>query len=652
MFESDPSTTQFPSSSTARSASVTFHDPPASSVLNLPPRSSFRQIINPPAPPKGPQPPKSTFSSQAAPSRPALRSAREKQEEERRAEEEKRRAFYSSMPRAVFPAVCNSPSNKEQLPSPDQPSKSSAAAKPISSQPNVLKSSSGSSGPVGPILTASASSSSSNRDKQARGSAKPSSQNSSSTVLDVTSSSGAAFPLPPNHKRTNTDQHQRSTDLNQDKSKATISSTNSSIPGKGLTSPTSPGLLSAASQLYPPAHRKSKDPKEITGMVASHFRPSRPPSRHAGSDQTGRSRLDSEAGAARSSRSSSAPGAALSTDLGRPEAFDHGLDAAASAAAEAVLRSRSTSRKVYKPAEQPQQDYYDHHPKDKHRFPQEDAYQKRERDQYSSRQQQEERMLREKHRTEEHQQQRCNWDQHVQHDRLVPSPHQQQQQQIDKDWRPQQQQQQQSRGRGLVPIIAGSFSHTSPASATALHDREVPYWQMAEQLQEHPSYTAQAHYTSSSRDFHSHPPPYHPLDDYNRSQSTPTSCSNDYKDALDYPTYDKPPPLPELRVHVPHSCVKAASDSNSEKALRQDMKGQKGRGPGGQVTGGSTASSSCMLVPPGSNKPLPRLSQQLSLKALVVGLLVGFCFALLMQRMALVTGLVPGFQVRVRGAGG
>jgi hypothetical protein len=40
------------------------------------------------------------------------------------------------------------------------------------------------------------------------------------------------------------------------------------------------------------------------------------------------------------------------------------------------------------------------------------------------------------------------------------------------------------------------------------------------------------------------------------------------------------------------------------------------------------------------------MGEQLTVKALVVGLLLGFCFALLMQRMALVTGWVPGFQVR------
>ena len=78
--------------------------------------------------------------------------------------------------------------------------------------------------------------------------------------------------------------------------------------------------------------------------------------------------------------------------------------------------------------------------------------------------------------------------------------------------------------------------------------------------------------------------------------------------------------------------------------------GGGGGGSSGNGSGSGSSSSVKRLVPPGSSSPLPFLNYQLTPKALIVGLLVGMAFALLMQRLALVMGVVPGYQVRGKGA--
>jgi hypothetical protein len=62
------------------------------------------------------------------------------------------------------------------------------------------------------------------------------------------------------------------------------------------------------------------------------------------------------------------------------------------------------------------------------------------------------------------------------------------------------------------------------------------------------------------------------------------------------------------------------------------------------------ASSCAGIVPPGSQQPLPPFWGQLTLRAVLVGLVVGFGFVLLNMRLALVTGLTANLQVVIAGA--
>ncbi|KAF6266546.1 OPT oligopeptide transporter protein-domain-containing protein [Scenedesmus sp. NREL 46B-D3] len=80
-------------------------------------------------------------------------------------------------------------------------------------------------------------------------------------------------------------------------------------------------------------------------------------------------------------------------------------------------------------------------------------------------------------------------------------------------------------------------------------------------------------------------------------------------------------------------------------------------GPGGVPAGGGNAgfeddnASSCAgIVPPGSQQPLPPFSGQFTLRAVLVGLAVGFAFVLLNMRLALATGLAANLQVVTTGA--
>jgi hypothetical protein len=57
-----------------------------------------------------------------------------------------------------------------------------------------------------------------------------------------------------------------------------------------------------------------------------------------------------------------------------------------------------------------------------------------------------------------------------------------------------------------------------------------------------------------------------------------------------------------------------------------------------------------MIIPPGSQTPLPPLAQQLTFRALLVGLLVGAAFLLLSLRLALVAGAALSLQVAAAGA--
>eukprot|EP00882_Tetradesmus_deserticola_P013089 GHRQ01013882.1.p1 GENE.GHRQ01013882.1~~GHRQ01013882.1.p1 ORF type:complete len:572 (+),score=221.28 GHRQ01013882.1:258-1973(+) len=72
---------------------------------------------------------------------------------------------------------------------------------------------------------------------------------------------------------------------------------------------------------------------------------------------------------------------------------------------------------------------------------------------------------------------------------------------------------------------------------------------------------------------------------------------------------------------------------------------------GGNGGGDDDNASSCAgIVPPGSQQPLPPFWGQLTLRAVLVGLLVGFAFLLLNLRLALVTGLTANLQVVITGA--
>jgi hypothetical protein len=79
-------------------------------------------------------------------------------------------------------------------------------------------------------------------------------------------------------------------------------------------------------------------------------------------------------------------------------------------------------------------------------------------------------------------------------------------------------------------------------------------------------------------------------------------------------------------------------------------------GPADGATGGNggydddNASSCAGIVPPGSQQPLPPFWGQLTGRAVLVGLVVGFAFVLLNMRLALVTGLTANLQVVIAGA--
>lgn len=59
---------------------------------------------------------------------------------------------------------------------------------------------------------------------------------------------------------------------------------------------------------------------------------------------------------------------------------------------------------------------------------------------------------------------------------------------------------------------------------------------------------------------------------------------------------------------------------------------------------------SAVIIPPGSQTPLPPFWSQLTIRAVLVGLFVGACFLLLNMRLALVTGIAPNLQVVIAGA--
>jgi hypothetical protein len=83
---------------------------------------------------------------------------------------------------------------------------------------------------------------------------------------------------------------------------------------------------------------------------------------------------------------------------------------------------------------------------------------------------------------------------------------------------------------------------------------------------------------------------------------------------------------------------------NGDTTLEIDQGSAVAVGAGGQDDVASVAPSS-VIVPPGSSEPVPPLRAQLTARALVVGVLVGCAFALLAQRLVLVAGLTPSFQV-------
>lgn len=62
------------------------------------------------------------------------------------------------------------------------------------------------------------------------------------------------------------------------------------------------------------------------------------------------------------------------------------------------------------------------------------------------------------------------------------------------------------------------------------------------------------------------------------------------------------------------------------------------------------ADSSCAIIPPGHQEPLPVFWDQLTFRAVITGLIVGCVFVLLTMRLALVTGIVPNLQVVIAGS--
>lgn len=63
-----------------------------------------------------------------------------------------------------------------------------------------------------------------------------------------------------------------------------------------------------------------------------------------------------------------------------------------------------------------------------------------------------------------------------------------------------------------------------------------------------------------------------------------------------------------------------------------------------------TVLRSGVIIPPGSQTPLPTFWSQLTGRALFVGLLVGAMFLLLSMRLALAAGMAPNLQVVIAGA--
>ena len=100
--------------------------------------------------------------------------------------------------------------------------------------------------------------------------------------------------------------------------------------------------------------------------------------------------------------------------------------------------------------------------------------------------------------------------------------------------------------------------------------------------------------------------------------------------------------------HLPCEIVAAASDGGSFSTARAAAAGSS-RGGGGGGGGGSSLQledgQAAALTPPGEAQPLPPVGQQLSARALLAGVVVGLLLALLAQRMAMVVGVVPSFQV-------
>jgi hypothetical protein len=94
---------------------------------------------------------------------------------------------------------------------------------------------------------------------------------------------------------------------------------------------------------------------------------------------------------------------------------------------------------------------------------------------------------------------------------------------------------------------------------------------------------------------------------------------------------------------------KGSDAAPADTSLLIDQQPPPGAGGGGAAgSGGDDAVSvaaSSIIVPPGSSQPLPTLGQQLTVRALLAGLLTGCAFALLAQKLVLVAGLTPSFQV-------
>ncbi|WIA09164.1 hypothetical protein OEZ85_008575 [Tetradesmus obliquus] len=108
--------------------------------------------------------------------------------------------------------------------------------------------------------------------------------------------------------------------------------------------------------------------------------------------------------------------------------------------------------------------------------------------------------------------------------------------------------------------------------------------------------------------------------------------------------------LPQLVHDQDQQQQQQPEDAWQHVTLAADGRGDAAAGGANAGHDDDNASSCAGIVPPGSQQPLPPFWGQLTLRAVLVGLVVGFGFVLLNMRLALVTGLTANLQVVIAGA--